>query len=225
MTSNKEKRTNILMIDTAPLSLIGIKTILSKISNIDIHTTTTSDIFRLINTYPLIYDVYILDIRLEGETKNCLKGIKLIELLQKKQKNARIIVYTLCEGTWHIKQYQRLNINGIIHKTAAVSTIKQGIFSVINNEKYVCPHFRRLLKSNNNINQDSFLLETNLNIIEMEIIRLAAQGYTSKEIAHKLERSIHTIIDYRKQLFLKFNVNTMEELIVKAIRNGFPITI
>lgn len=228
MTNNKTKttinRVEILAIDTSFLTLIGLKSITSQQRNISIDTVNSKEIDTYINNFKPKYDLYILDIRLEGETKNCLKGIKLIEKIRKNQKNAKVIVYTLCEGVWHLKQYIRLNLSGLIHKTAQISEIKKGIECVLANKRFICPYFRRLLKADNTINSDSFLLNSNINTIEYEIIRLAAQGYSSREIALKLDRSIHTIIDYRKLLFSKFNVNTMEGLIVKAIRNGFPIT-
>ena len=59
--------------------------------------------------------------------------------------------------------------------------------------------------------------------MEITIIRCAASGMTSKEISSYMKRSINTIMDYRKKLFLKFGVNSMEHLLMKAFFNGFPM--
>ena len=51
---------------------------------------------------------------------------------------------------------------------------------------------------------------------EQDVLRLLAKGYTSTRIANELGISQSTVMDYRKKLHRKFNVNRVGELTYKA---------
>ena len=51
---------------------------------------------------------------------------------------------------------------------------------------------------------------------EKEVLQLIANGYSSKEIAHQLFISDHTVISHRKNLIEKFEVKNTAHLIKKA---------
>lgn len=66
-----------------------------------------------------------------------------------------------------------------------------------------------------NILNDKFTLK------EKEILKLVVQGNTSKEIAEKLHKSIHTINTHRKNIFQKTESKTIADLISKSIDNNW----
>ena len=51
---------------------------------------------------------------------------------------------------------------------------------------------------------------------ELDVLRLLAKGYTSPQIASELGIRRSTVMDYRKKLHRKFNVNRVGELTHKA---------
>ena len=51
---------------------------------------------------------------------------------------------------------------------------------------------------------------------EIEVLGLMADGLTTKEIAHQLSISFHTVETHRKNLLTKFNVKNSVHLISKA---------
>ena len=51
---------------------------------------------------------------------------------------------------------------------------------------------------------------------ELDVLRLLAKGYTSTQIAKELGIGRSTVMDYRKKLHRKFNVNRVGELTYKA---------
>ena len=55
---------------------------------------------------------------------------------------------------------------------------------------------------------------------ELEIVKLIAEGYTTKEIALKKHNSFHTVMTHRKNIFRKLGINNVSELIRFAVRNG-----
>ena len=66
---------------------------------------------------------------------------------------------------------------------------------------------------------------TSLTAAEIEIVRLIAEGMTTKEIASRKNVSFHTIMTHRKNIFRKARVNNASELVMFAIRAGIIDTI
>ena len=54
----------------------------------------------------------------------------------------------------------------------------------------------------------------------MEIIKLIAEGNTTKDIAQKLFLSFHTITTHRKNIFRRLKLRSSSELILYAIKQG-----
>ena len=60
---------------------------------------------------------------------------------------------------------------------------------------------------------------------EIEIVKLIAEGMTTKEMASRKNVSFHTIMTHRKNIFRKARVNNASELVMFAIRSGIIDTI
>ena len=58
---------------------------------------------------------------------------------------------------------------------------------------------------------------TGLKEHEKDVLRLSAQGYTTKEIASLLFKSVDTIKSYKRSLFEKLKVNHITEAISHAV--------
>jgi DNA-binding NarL/FixJ family response regulator len=55
---------------------------------------------------------------------------------------------------------------------------------------------------------------------ETEIVKLIADGYTTKEIAAKKHISSHTVMTHRKNIFRKLGISNISELIRYGVRKG-----
>lgn len=53
---------------------------------------------------------------------------------------------------------------------------------------------------------------------EYEVLNLLAEGYIVKEIAYNLNLSPHTIISYKKNLYVKLKAKNTAHLLVKSLR-------
>jgi DNA-binding NarL/FixJ family response regulator len=60
-----------------------------------------------------------------------------------------------------------------------------------------------------------------LTLSEIEIVRMIANGLTTKEIATKRIISNHTVSTHRKNIFKKIGVSNASELIIHAIKAGW----
>ena len=60
-----------------------------------------------------------------------------------------------------------------------------------------------------------------LTVSEIEIVKLIADGLTTKEIASRRNISYHTVNTHRKNIFKKVEVSNASELIMHAIKAGW----
>jgi len=162
------------------------------------------------------YDIYIVDLELKE-----MQGVELITEIRKMQPGSRIIVYTMHEELWIIKQLIQFKVNGIVLKNSSLDLLQKAVEEVAEGRTYFCQRFRYITQEFNNSNPDSYLLTEDFNDTYLEIIRLIAKGKDSPEIAQITGKTLHTIMSYRKDIFRKFGVNSAPELTAKAFANGF----
>lgn len=55
---------------------------------------------------------------------------------------------------------------------------------------------------------------------EIEIVKLIADGHSTKDIALKKHISFHTVVTHRKNIFRKLEINNVSELIKFAVQKG-----
>lgn len=117
-----------------------------------------------------------------------------------------------------------IGITNIVLKTAARQDIFDVLNSAITGKKYYSNELFDLVLDPNNKNltsSESALLTAS----ELEIVRLIAEGFTTKEIAAKKFISFHTVITHRKNIFRKLGVKSVSELIMYGIKAGWITTI
>lgn len=103
----------------------------------------------------------------------------------------------------------------------------------ISKEKYISSNIHRIEIANSHkevavINMEKF---SSISIIngekltkrEVDVLKLAADGLCSKQIADKLSISIHTVNNHRKKMLVKTNCKNFPELLKLAIRSGIKI--
>jgi DNA-binding NarL/FixJ family response regulator len=117
-----------------------------------------------------------------------------------------------------------VGINDIILKTAGREEVFEAMDATLKGKKYYSNELLDLLfEANEKKNPGD---ETGqLTISEIEIVRLIADGLTTKEIASRKFISFHTVISHRKNIFRKLGVTNISELIMYSIKAGWINTI
>lgn len=150
-------------------------------------------------------DVAILDIEMP-----LLTGFEVIQKCKDKSLNTKFIVLTSHKEKGFILKAQKLNIHGYILKDEPSVELHKCIQAVIKGDTYFSSEFER-------VKQDEVSPELNkikfLSPSERTIVRLVAQGNSSKDIAELISISPRTVEKHRSNIIKKLDLtNEMDAL-------------
>jgi DNA-binding NarL/FixJ family response regulator len=86
-----------------------------------------------------------------------------------------------------------------------------GMITEMNNGKNIQESHEPLLTCADNVRLTSS---------EQDIVKLIAEGFTTKQIASRKNISFHTVMTHRKNIFRKLSINSVSDLMRYAIRRG-----
>ena len=112
-----------------------------------------------------------------------------------------------------------MGIKNLIYKTAGPEEIFAAMDSAIRNKKYYSDEVLDLLLENSQAPNES-TEPAYLTPAEIKVVKLIANGLTTKEIAAQINNSYHTVMSHRKNIFRKLNINNSSELVMYAVRAG-----
>jgi len=169
---------------------------------------------KLNNTSILIIDPSLVDIAGYSELNDIKCSFPDLKLL--------IITNNVTRKELH--EFNSIGINNIILKTEGKEEIIEALDATVNGKKYYSNELLDLLFESNEkkiVGEEMGQLTNS----ELEIVRLIADGLTTKEIAVRKFISFHTVISHRKNIFRKLGVTSISELIMYSIKTGLINTI
>jgi DNA-binding NarL/FixJ family response regulator len=203
----------IAVVDDHPITIYGMKLMLSldKESNIKLintYQTGSEAIDKVINDKP---DLLLVDIQLPD-----MSGFDLITYLKSTNIELKYAVYTSFYNREIILKTIKSNVNGIMSKATKPEQLIANIQKIVTSDDFVnsgdaIPEFIEKKKEalvNPNI-------RNRLTNREREILDLIIESLRNKEIADLLNISISTVEFHRKNIYSKFEVNSLAALLKK----------
>ena len=203
-----------LIADDHALVRAGIRALVEKIQGVTVvaEAGKGSEAKELITE--LKPDLVLLDITMPDGN-----GFDVLLHVQKNFPETRIIVLTVHEAGEYAIRALREGAAGFLPKSAASTELEQAIQTVMKGEIYISPETSRktLLEYGKGTKRD--LLET-LSPRQREVLRLIAEGRTTKQIAQTLEISVKTVETHRSQLMERLDIHDVAGLVRYAIIVG-----
>jgi DNA-binding NarL/FixJ family response regulator len=144
------------------------------------------------------------------------------DLIKVRQKYPQISILILTQSITKIEfvELRKAGITSVIFKTTGREELFAAIEATLKGRKYYTPDLLDLVVDRNE--NLSFEEESkSLTLSEIEIVKMIANGYTTKEIANQRHVSFHTVNTHRKNIFRKLGVTNASELIMQAIKSGW----
>lgn len=214
-----ETLVNLLIADSQFLITESLKIILSvnrRFKIIDV-ISEKSELIRILGLEKislLIIDHSLTDIGNITE----LKEIKILF------PDLKVLIISNSVSKNELLELNSAGINDIILKTVNKEELFEAIESTLKGKKYYSNELLDLLFE---VSEKKYPSDepVQLTVSEIEIVRLIADGLTTKEIAVRKFISFHTVISHRKNIFRKLGVTSISELIMYSIKAGLINTI
>lgn len=209
----KERDIRILLVDDHDLVLQGLKRIvecsLPEIKNV-CTASSGQEALQLITSQP--FNLFVLDMELPD-----MSGMDIIVRIREKDPQARIIVNTMHEEIWFIKNLIQCSVDGILFKSIDSTKIAEAIRRVLDGETYYCPyaeHVRAQMKRSDEGRREELTLR------ELDVLKRISEGKNTQEIAQELCVSTNTVDTHRRHLMDKLDARNVADLIMTAISKG-----
>ena len=212
----------ILLADDHALFRNGVRLLLERENDLEVVAEAGDGFATLDAARSQQIDLLLLDLGMPG-----LLGAKVAESVLREKPNLPIVVLTMHEDEYHLRELFRIGVRGFLLKKSTGPDLLQAVRAVLRGERYVDQHLAgRLLDTF--IDGPSPKQGDRVDLIsqrEKEICGLLAQGYTNREIADLLCISERTVECHRASLMAKLELRTRADLVRFAVENGlFQLT-
>jgi DNA-binding NarL/FixJ family response regulator len=194
----EENKIKIGLLDDHQLILDGMEKLLSSVDEYEIVFVVNRAKEALDYLDKNKVDLVITDVAMPD-----MNGAQFIQKVRQTNQDIKILVLSM----YKTDSIDESEINGYILKESSSETILKKVKDILEKES-------RLSRF------ESTQSYTNLSKREQEIVIEIGNGYSSEQIADKLNLSYYTIESHKKNIFLKLNVKTTAELIKKAMFLG-----
>jgi DNA-binding NarL/FixJ family response regulator len=160
-----------------------------------------------------------MDIGLPG-----LSGIETTSELLRQSPDARVIILSMYEDEDSVVAAMRAGARGFVLKQASEMDLVDALRTVGRGGTYLSPEvsdklLRRLQNGNMETRSQGPAVE-GLSPRELQVMRMVAEGKTSKEIAVMLDLGLQTVRSYRKTMMKKLGVSNVAGLTQIALAAG-----
>ncbi len=154
-----------------------------------------------------------------------LRGIEAVTEIKAMQPDVKILILTMHRDKEYLYLALSAGAKGYLLKEDAARDLFSAIAEVRQGKTYISPYFSdqvindvvQIAKGNAKV-----LFETDpLTSREREVLKLIAEGKSSKEIANVLFISVFTVNNHRASIMEKLNLNKATDLVKYAIRKGY----
>ena len=194
--------------------LDGIRAFLSLYDDIEVVGEASEGKEAIEKAQELMPDVVVMDIAMPG-----MDGLEATRRIKKNNPKAKIVVLTQHDNREYILSAVKAGTSGYVPKKALGSELISAIRAVCKGDSFLYPTAAATLIKDYLRRTDEEPYDR-LTAREREILKLIAEGHTSREIATMLVISLKTVLGHRTKIMQKLDIHNRTELIRFAMRKG-----
>lgn len=163
-------------------------------------------------------DIVVLDISMPN-----LNGIQAMSAVKELYPQVRILILTMHKSEQHLCSSIYAGANGYLLKEDSDTDLIPAIESVLRGELYISPALTEEFSDNiiRSCMEHQKASGDVLTAREKQILKLVAQGGTSRDIAESLAISKRTVEHHRASIMRKLNIKNAADLIKYAMSQGY----
>ena len=160
-------------------------------------------------------DVAVLDIQMPGQS-----GIEVTRTLRAERFPVGILILTAFDDEPYIRAVLQAGANGYVLKTADAQEIVEAVQAVNEGKSALDPAIARKLMAQMARPEAMATRVEPLTERELEVLRLAAKGYTNKAIGAQLSISDRTVQGHLAKIYDKLHAASRTEAVMRGVTLG-----
>ena len=210
--------TRILLADDHTLMRQGLRHILESRDEFDIVAEASSGMEAIEAARQHKPDVAVIDVAMKE-----MNGIEATSQILKYSPNTAVLILSMYSDERYVLRAVKAGARGYLLKNSAGDELIEAIHAVEKGQAFFSPAVAEIfhdglarLKDLSKA-QDRFDLLTDR---ERQIYQLLAEGNSNKDIANRLNLSLHTVETHRWRIMEKLDLHSTAELVLSAVRRG-----
>ena len=203
----------VLIVDDHPVTRGGLRTALSTSDEVEIVGEASSGEEAVERVSELSPDVVFMDVRMPG-----MGGIEATRIIREDSPKTKVILFTVDESRQVISDAIQAGVSGYLLKDVSAQELVNAARLALEDKAVIHPSLTRAF-----IEEVQYVdrrPDAPLSRRETEILQMVAYGSTTKEVAHDLGISPHTVKTHLERIFEKLGANDRAQAVAIAIRKG-----
>jgi DNA-binding NarL/FixJ family response regulator len=208
-------KTRVLLVDDHDLVRAGIRSLLEKMTGIEVVSEAGDGREALELIKKQLPDLVLLDIAIPG-----LNGLEALARVTKEFPAVKVIVLSMHANEEYVLRALRAGACGYLVKDAAVAELELAIRAVTLGEIHLSSRISRRVIASYLERLGNGPIRGELTPRQREIVQLIAEGKNTKDIAFLLKISVKTVEAHRAQLMARLGIQEVVGLVRYAMRTG-----
>ena len=205
----------ILLVDDHQVLREGLRSLLERQPDMQVVGEAADGMMALRLVRELDPDVVIMDVNMPG-----MDGIDVTRMISRDHPNIKVLALSMYLRKTFVSEMFKSGAVGYLLKESTFAEIAEAIHTVMSGEKYVSTRVAGLLVDEYLQTGQGDPAKPQLTKRELEVVRMLADGKSSKEIGLITETSVKTVDACRRRMMQKLGIRSMAELVKYAIREG-----
>ncbi len=204
-----------LLVDDHQVLREGLRSLLERQPDMQVVGEAAEGLTALRLVRELQPDVVIMDVNMPG-----MDGIEVTRLISRDHPAVKVLALSMYLRKTFVSEMFKSGAAGYLLKESTFAEIVEAIRTLLRGERYVSSRVAGLLVDDYVGQSHGDAAQVRLTKRELEVIRMLADGKSSKEIALITQTSVKTVDACRRRVMQKLNTRSLAELVKYAIREG-----
>jgi DNA-binding NarL/FixJ family response regulator len=210
--------TRILLVDDHTIMRQGLRQILENEQDFVVVAEAGSGIEAVEQAQEHRPDVAVVDVAMKE-----LNGIEATSQILKRSPDTTVLILSMYSDERYVVRAMKAGARGYLLKNSAGDELIRAVHAVRSGATYFSPAVAKIFRNGFARTKDAREAEDPFDSLterERQVYQLLAEGNCNKEIANRLDLSLHTVETHRWRIMEKMGLHSVAELVLSAVRRG-----
>jgi two-component system, NarL family, response regulator NreC len=205
----------VLIADDHQLFREGLVNLISSAPDIEVIGEAKDGLEATKKAKKLKPDLILIDIGMPN-----MNGIEATRLIKKDDPSIKIIAVSMHSDRQFVKGVLEAGADGYLLKNCTYRQLIDAVQSVVSGKKYLSDDITEMVIQGYLDPEDDPESKNDLSERELEVLKLYAEGKSTREISERLFISVKTVGTHKQHIFEKLGIKSNADMIKYAIKEG-----